>query len=122
MRISDTGTIELTGMSFHAFHGCLEQEKREGNEFTVDFRADCPIAAAALSDSLADTVDYGRIYDIIRREMEIPSDLLECVAARIVDAVAAEFPQLGRVAVKVSKKNPPVGGPVQWSSVTAYGK
>ena len=30
--------IELRGMHFTAFHGCLEEEKEYGNEFTVDFR------------------------------------------------------------------------------------
>ena len=38
MRISDIGIIELTGMEFHAYHGCFEKEREEGNLFVVDFR------------------------------------------------------------------------------------
>ena len=38
MMIDRDITIELTGMEFHAFHGCLEQERKEGNTFVVDFR------------------------------------------------------------------------------------
>ena len=38
MCISDLGVMELNGMEFHAFHGCLESERREGNLFVVDFK------------------------------------------------------------------------------------
>ena len=34
------GIIELEGMEFHAYHGCLEKERREGNTFLVDFHAE----------------------------------------------------------------------------------
>lgn len=34
------GIIELEGMEFHAYHGCLEKERREGNTFIVDFHAE----------------------------------------------------------------------------------
>lgn len=118
MCISDTGIIELEGMEFHAFHGCLESERTEGNLFKVDFRAEADLRMAAESDSLEDTVNYGEIYDIIRAEMAVPSDLLEHVAGRIVRAIASRFPGLGTFSVKVSKKNPPVDGPVMWSGVT----
>ena len=31
------GKIELIGMEFHAFHGCLPEERTNGNTFVVDF-------------------------------------------------------------------------------------
>ncbi len=104
-------------MEFHAYHGCLEKEKQEGNLFVVDFKADIDIAAAAESDSLADTLDYGAVYSIIAREMEIPSDLIEHVAGRIVKAIEEQFPFLD-FSVRVSKQNPPVDGPAAWSRIT----
>ena len=118
MCISDTGIIELDEMEFHAFHGCLERERREGNLFIVDFRGEADLRKAAGSDALEDTVNYGDIYDIIKAEMAIPSDLLEHVAGRIVHAIAARFPEFKKFSVRVSKKNPPVDGPVHWSRVT----
>lgn len=104
-------------MEFHAYHGCLEKEKQEGNLFVVDFKADIDIAAAAESDSLDDTLDYGAVYSIIAREMEIPSDLIEHVAGRIVKAIEEQFPFLD-FSVRVSKRNPPVDGPAAWSRIT----
>ena len=58
------------------------------------------------------------IYDIVKKEMAKPSNLLEHVAGRIVKAIAAEFPQLVRFSVTVSKRRPPVDGIVQWSKIS----
>ncbi len=119
MRISDIGIMELSGMEFHAFHGCLEAEKTEGNLFVVDFKAEYDLGKAAESDNLEDTVDYSGIYDLVKREMEIPSNLLENVAGRIADAIAGRY-EFKSFSVKVSKRNPPVDGVCAWSSVTVF--
>jgi dihydroneopterin aldolase len=112
------GIIELEDMRFHAYHGCLESERRDGNLFLVDFKGEMDITKASESDCLEDTVNYARIYEIVKAEMEIPSNLLEHVAGRIQRTIAAEFPEFERFSVRVSKHNPPVEGPVEWSRVT----
>lgn len=111
-------TIELTGMRFHAFHGCLAAEREKGNLFIVDFKCGYDIGKAACSDDLADTLDYGEIYDIVAREMAVPSNLLEHVAGRIVDAIRSAHPEIESFSVSVSKQNPPVAGEAGWSKVT----
>ena len=118
MRIPDTCLMELTGMEFHAYHGCFEQERAEGNLFVVDLSMDIPLKKAAKTDSLSSTVDYGDVYKVVREQMEQPSNLLEHVAWRILEAVCGAFPEGKGVTVKVSKQNPPVGGTCRWSSVT----
>lgn len=112
------GKIELCSMKFFARHGCLEKERIDGNEFVVDFSCHCALDKACRSDSLSDTIDYGRIYSIVSAQMERPSNLLENVAWRIIQAVKQEFPQLKDICVSVSKKNPPVGGECEWSKVS----
>lgn len=112
-----TGLLELEGMEFHAYHGCLESERRDGNTFIIDFKANIDISDTAKTDNLADTVDYGAIYDIIAGEMQEPSNLIEHVAARIVRAIEGRYPFLD-FSVRVSKKNPPVNGPAAWSRIT----
>ena len=114
------GVIELDGMEFKAYHGCLEQEKVRGNSFTVDFRGELDLSAAAESDNLNDTLNYADIYEIVAYEMSIPSELLENVAGRIMKAIEDKFPQLVSFSVRVSKKRPPVDGVAQWSRVTLY--
>ena len=51
--------------------------------------------------------------------MAKPSNLLENVAARIVDAIMEADFGFWFAQVRVSKKNPPVGGVCAWSRVTA---
>ena len=121
MRISDYGIMELSGLEFHAYHGCLEQEKKEGNRFLVDFKAVYYLRKPAATDRLEDAADYSAIYELIREEMEKPSELLEHVANRIVLAVKARFSQaLPFIKVTVTKCNPPIGGPCDGAKVTAY--
>lgn len=115
------GIIELDGMEFRAFHGCLDSEKENGNTFTVDFRGMTDMSKAASDDRLEDTADYGILYRIIAGEMEKRSDLLEHVAGRIVKAIEKGMPEFRSFSVRVSKKNPPVGGQCSWSRITMYG-
>lgn len=114
------GTIELEGMEFRAYHGCLEREKAVGNDFVVDFRGEMDMSAAAESDDLNDAVNYAEIYDVIKEEMSKSSDLLEHVTGRIVKALEEKFPQFTSFSVRVSKKRPPVSGVVQWSRITMH--
>lgn len=118
--MKNLGIIELEGMEFKAYHGCLEQEKVRGNEFVVDFRGELDLSAAAGSDNLNDTLNYAEIYDIVAEEMSVPSELLENVAGRILKAIEKQFPQLVSFSVRVSKKRPPVDGVTQWSRVTLF--
>ncbi|KIO42926.1 MULTISPECIES: dihydroneopterin aldolase [Porphyromonadaceae] len=112
------GIIEIEGMEFFAYHGCYETERSVGNKFRVYAKiiADCGKAAA--SDDINDALNYFSAYEIIAREMMIPSHLLEHVAKRIIDALYLAFPEIQNVTIKVSKLNPPLGGKIAATSVT----
>lgn len=112
------GIIELEGMEFFAHHGCLESERLNGNRFVVDFKADAPVLTASRTDKITHTLDYADIYKIVAKEMETPSNLLENVAGRIVQAIAAAHPHLRRFQVRVSKAEPPLDGKVEWAHFT----
>lgn len=120
MTMDSKGVLELEGMEFRAFHGCLERERIAGNDFVVDFKGEMDMSAAAASDNLEDALNYALIYDLIAEEMARPSNLLEHLASRIVKALEKEFPQLTRFSIRVSKKRPPVDGIVQWSRITLH--
>ena len=113
-----TSRLELNGMRFYAYHGCLESERLTGTEYLVDFACELDTVDAEITDSLAATLDYSLIYSIAERQMAIPSNLIENVAGRIADALQQEIPSLGHFEVTVSKKNPPVGGECQWARIT----
>ncbi len=112
------GKIELNGLRFRAYHGVLESERRCGGDFVVDFSCSYPFAAALRSDNLSDTLDYSAVYQVIAREMAIPSQLLEHVAGRMAKALRAAFPAMGPARIRVAKLNPPLGGEADSSAVT----
>jgi dihydroneopterin aldolase len=112
------GIIEIEGMEFFAYHGCHEAERLVGNKFLVHATLTVDCDRAADSDDIRDALNYLSAYEIIAREMQIPSRLLEHVARRLLDALHAAFPELLHATVKVSKLNPPLGGKVGATSVT----
>ena len=111
-------TIKVTGLELWAHHGVLEQERVVGNRFVVDVSVDADLSWAMESDSVADTINYAVIVDIVKREMSIPSDLLENVVWRIRQALLSEFPMVIGGRVRVTKLTPPISCRVDGVSVT----
>ena len=121
MCIYNTGKIELLGMRFHAFHGCLPSERENGGEYLVDFRCNINPETAIQTDELEYTLDYSAVYKIVAEQMALPSNLLENVAGRIRDAIEEAFPELEEFEISVAKLAPPVGGPADCARVTLQG-
>ena len=107
--ISDA-RIELRGLTFFAYHGVLPEERQKGNTFVVDLTLEADITCAVCTDELSDTINYAEAYEVARREMSVPSLLLEHVCGRIASALLDAFSALQRVRVCVTKKNPPIEG------------
>jgi len=108
----------LEGMQFHCCHGCFGWEKTTPQDFVVDVAISCDVEAAAKSDDLEDTIDYGAVFDIVGKRMAVPANLLEHLASSIADDLSAAFPQALSIDVCVSKLNPPVPGRAARSKVS----
>lgn len=111
--------IELLNLTFYAFHGVLPEERQEGNTFVVDLLLHTDFSPAICSDNLADTINYADVYEVVRGEMSIPSNLLEHVCGRIAASLLDAFAGLSCVRVRVTKKNPPIEGAGSCESVVA---
>ena len=114
---SAMGIIKLNDIKVYAYHGCLIEEGQIGSEYRVDLLVRANLAEAAITDKLADTVDYVHLNKIVKEEMAIRSKLLETVCRRILDRAFAEIESLTEATVEVSKINPPIGGDVASVSV-----
>lgn len=110
-------TIAINDMRFYAHHGCFEQERAIGTNFRVDLVFVTDTSRAEVSDNIGDTVSYLDVYQVVKKQMEIPSHLLEHVARRIGEEVKRNFPAIKSVNVSVSKLNPPLGGQMESVSV-----
>lgn len=110
--------IEIEGMEFYAYHGHFKQEQVVGNKFMVNISIETNATKAASSDQLGDALDYQKVYDLIKAEMEVKSHLLENICGRILDRLYGEFDQIEQAIVKVSKMNPPMGGKIEKVSIT----
>ena len=109
--------IELKNMTFHAFHGVMEQERKVGNTYTVDLKLYLDLSPAMQSDLLTDTINYAEVGNVIRQEMAVPSQLLEHVAGRIINRIKKDFPCIQSVKIRLAKKNPPMGADLKEASV-----
>ena len=62
-------TVKIEGIKIYAYHGCLPEEAKNGQEYFVDVTAKGNFGKAIHSDELKDTVDYCVVYDIVKMQM-----------------------------------------------------
>ena len=110
-------TISLERVRLYAFHGVAEQERRVGGWFTVSVSVQRDVSRAAQTDDVNDTLSYADLLQVVKREMAVPSQLLEHVAGRIARAAVSEFAGVEAVRVSVTKENPPMGANCGGASV-----
>ena len=102
--------ISVNRIKVYARHGVSPQERTVGADFYVTVSALVDVEASAWQDDqLEGTADYSRFVSIVRREMAVPSNLLEHVASRIASAVLKECPSVQKASVTIEKENPPLG-------------
>lgn len=122
--------IALEGMRFYAYHGFYEEEQIVGNQYILDVYVDADISAAAMVDELYAeaeedstedqaplSVNYETVYLLCKKEMQLPSKLLETVAQRIGDRIEGYFDDALGVKVRLKKMQPPIAGSVDWAYV-----
>ncbi len=101
--------ISIEGMEFFAYHGCFKEEQLIGTKFIVDLFLSVDTSKAEESDNLIDTVNYQEVFLLVKKEMEITSNLLENVGNRILKRTKEKFPQIKKATLKIRKMNPPSG-------------
>lgn len=119
MKVVET-YIELKELRFHAFHGVLPQERSVGGDFIVTLRVGYDWTRAMKTDLVGDTLNYAELYELVDREMAVPSFLLEHVAGRIALAVETHHPDISSIDLWVTKVNPPMGADCRGATVELH--
>lgn len=110
--------IGLTGLRVHGRHGVYDREREAGQDFVVDVELRLDARAAAASDELADTVDYGALAEALYRVVAGPPvRLLETLANRLADVCLTDE-RVQSVRVTVHKPQAPVSVPLADVSVS----
>jgi dihydroneopterin aldolase len=105
--------LSLIGMRFLGRHGVLPQEKVEAQPFEVDLVLHTDLRMAGESEDLADTTDYGALFDLVAAIVEGRSfDLIETLAGAIARAVlaATDPSRVATIEVRVRKPKAPLSG------------
>lgn len=101
-------TISLTGLRMRGNHGVFDFERRDGQVFVLDVVLELDTRAAAASDDLVDTVDYGGLAQRLAAVVEgEPVNLLEKLVARLADACLQDA-RVGAATVTVHKPQAPI--------------
>ena len=103
-------TLTLDDVRFFGRHGVTKAEESVGAWFSVDVRMSVDLSAAALSDDLGASIDYGAV---AKRIVEIGTgprvNLIERLAGLMIEALLREFPA-HEVCVRVRKLTAPLDG------------
>lgn len=99
-------TIHLHNLKFFSFHGLHEEEKVLGKEYDVN--ADVTFEENGLVNRLNQTIDYVKIYDIIRQRMNVPTHLLETVAQDLAQLIYKADNRITSIYISIKKLHPPI--------------
>jgi dihydroneopterin aldolase len=112
--------VYLTGIRGFGHHGVLDVERSNGQEFVADVVLGIDSRAAAETDDLAKTVDYGLLAKGVKAAIESdPVNLVETLAQRIA-GVCLEHSVVGWAEVTVHKPDAPVEVAFEDVAITIY--
>ena len=106
-----TDRIRVTGITAIGHHGVFDHERRNGQTFIADVVLHVDTRAAAHTDRLEETADYGVLAEQVAAVLSgEPADLIETVAERVAAVAMAHHGVLG-VDVVLHKPEAPVTVP-----------
>ena len=103
--------ITLRGMRFLGRYGVSLEERLEPQPFEVDVILRADLSRSAVSDELADTIDYSGTFTVVQAVVEGQSfRLIEALAGAIIEALLASDQRIDDVEVAVRKPKAPLPG------------
>ena len=114
-------TIRLTRVTAIGYHGVFEHEKRDGQPFITDAVLHMDVGAAAATDDLSKTADYGAVAEAIVAVVTGEAfDLIETLSVCLAEKILADFPVVQAVEVTVHKPKAPIQVPFGDVSITVF--
>lgn len=103
-------SVFVRGLEFEGNHGYSAAERRGTRRFRVNLIVELPLRAAAVSDRIADTVDYWKISEIVvALGTRSTFKLLEALAGAMGEKIQELYPNV-QVTIELEKLAPPCPG------------
>lgn len=113
--------IKITNLKIYAYHGVLEEEKKNGQEFFLNLKLYYSMRKAGKSDALTDAINYDEVCtfvtEVFTKEVY---DLIEKAAEKTVEALLHRFLGLEAVELEIRKPYAPITFAPEDVSVTIY--
>lgn len=110
--------ILLKDIKLYGYHGVFEKEQEIGQYFHVNIEIFLDLEQAGITDELGNTVDYSKVYDIIK---DINNNnkfrLIESFAHNISEEILSTFDKIKDITVQIRKPDAPIDGDFRWVGV-----
>jgi len=78
-----------------------------GNHYVVDIKIEVSTNNQII-ESIAETIDYSKVFDMLQKRMQIPTPLLETIASDFCHTVLNTFKLASSIDFSIKKLNPPI--------------
>ena len=110
--------IRVKNLEVFCHHGVYKEENVLGQKFILDITSWIDTRVAGKTDALDQSVSYGDICRLVKKEMTKQNDnLLERVAERLAESILLQFPLIKEVEIEVKKPWAPVLMHMDYASV-----
>ena len=99
--------IKLNQLRFFAYHGLYAEEQQTGNEFEVNISLTYSAPEAVIQD-IAETINYAKVYELVKKRMSQPTALLETLAMEMAASIHKAFLQITIAEISIKKLHPPI--------------
>lgn len=108
-------------MKVFAYHGVLEEEKKNGQDFYLNAKVYVDMRKAGLTDQLEDTINYDSVCIFLAEVFaEKVFDTIEAAAEYTLQEVIVNFPTIQAMELEVRKPHAPLTYVPEDISVTIY--
>ena len=110
--------IKISNIQLFAYHGVAVEEQTLGQKFEIDIELIVNNIKSGLTDDLSKTIDYSRVFEIVKSEFcKKKYKLLETIAELIsIELLKLKFVET--VILKIRKPNAPINGQFDFVEVT----
>ena len=110
--------IIISKLKVFCYHGVLEEEKINGQDFYVSAEIGLDTSKAGCTDDLNDSVNYAEICVAITEYMQNNCfDLIETIAAGLSELILEYHPMIKELKLRIDKPHAPIGLPFENVSI-----